>query len=139
VSFVFAPEAEVRWWHWHGTDLGWWHLVGNRKSEGKAMRYFVLVERGQSKAEIFADVLTSGKAKPAAVYVVGVEDGLALGLALQHGKLEADEMDAKQRMAFTFCEAIGTEDGEQTIASLIGFAEHRIEEIRRNGTHRRSV
>lgn len=101
------------------------------------MRYFVLVERGQSRAEIFADVLSSGKAKPAAVYVVGIEDDLALGLALQNGKLEADEMDAKERMKFSFVEAIGTEDSAHTISTLVDLADRRIAEIRAAGTTRR--
>lgn len=102
------------------------------------MRYIVAVLRGQSKADAFAAALAEGRGwLPSAVYVVGVDEAVALKMALTEQQFhEFDGTAAKALMQFSFAEAIGTEERQGDLPRLVEWAEQRIREIRRQrGQH----
>jgi hypothetical protein len=112
-------------------------LLRHRHREVSTMHYAVLVCRTQSKAQDLADALTAQTTKPKKVYVVGMDDAQAFAKALVDGAIEIDDaLTATEAMQYAYVEAIGTEDENNHVSHLIGFAQKRIAEIERRGTTR---
>lgn len=101
------------------------------------MFYAVLISRGQSKSDDLADAITSGRMKPAAVYVVGMSDANAFASALLDGTIEVDvDAEAHSLMKFEYTEAIGTEDIGTPLDALVNLGKARVAEINAAGSTR---
>jgi hypothetical protein len=68
------------------------------------------------------------------VYVVGIEDADALGIALIDGAINGDEINAHEAMKIAFAESIGVETHDTPLPLLLQLARQRIEQIEREGT-----
>lgn len=97
------------------------------------MKYFAYTHSKDSKAMQLQQVLM-GKPFDQTVYVIGVEDHVALIALLADGQLSPGEMDAVRDIAtlaqsVKFIEAIGRPDGTVSEKQLLGMAERRIKQL----------
>jgi hypothetical protein len=95
------------------------------------VRYLAVVRRGKEDDELLAGALLDGKLPPATVYVVGIDEAHAFGLALLNGAIDGDKLSVKDHIKFRFVETIGVEDWAVTLPALMALAKKRIWELER--------
>lgn len=88
------------------------------------MRYLVHAHCKQTPANQLAGML-AGRAREVVVYVIGVDDSVALGELLVAGDIDPVKLIGKTR----FVETIGTPDGVVNEAQLVKLAEQRIKQL----------
>lgn len=97
------------------------------------MKYFAYTHSKDSKALQLQRIL-SGKPFDQTVYVIGVEDHVALVSLLSEGQMNPGEMDGVKDIvtlakSVQFVEAIGRPDGVVTEAKLLVLAQQRIKQL----------